>query len=81
MIQSILQEKNSPTLGRETVCDKGGKLYPTITNQEGKNFDALISYWMTGPDTFDYNYTVIGQHNIRESWLKEIIEELIQKAI
>lgn len=78
---SILQSSLSPTQERIERPLKGGKLYESITNLECNTFPVIISYWLTSTEAFDYEYKVIGDHGISESILKEILEELIQKAI
>lgn len=80
-MNSILMESLSPTQEREPRPLKGGKLYESITNRDGNQFPTIISYYMTGPDTFCHEYSVIGEHGIPTRYLDEMIEELIQKAI
>lgn len=74
-------EANSPTLVRETPIDKGGKLYEVITNAEGKQFNAVIDWYPTSGETFEYTYVVYGDHGIPLNYLKEILEELIEKQL
>lgn len=81
MITSILQEMNSPTLVKEIPFDKGGKLYDKIENAEGNKFPVVIDYYLTGPETFEHSYLVVGNHGIPLNYLEEMIVELIQKAI
>lgn len=81
-MNSILMSSLSPTQQRgEYIPDAGCILYEKITNKDGDQFNAVITYWMIGPETFDYNYMVIGDHGIPDNYLREIVEEIIQKAI
>lgn len=78
---SILQEMNSPTLERVIQIDKGGKLYPTLTNRDGSVFALVVKYWMTGPESFDHTYEVIGKCSVPVNFLEEMVEEIIQKEL
>lgn len=78
----MLTDILSPTQGRsEPPLDKGDILYETITNRDGSKFNVIIKYWMSGPDSFDHTYEVIGECSVPVNYLNEMVIDIIQKEI
>lgn len=81
MINSILQEMNSPTLERESPRDSGTVLYETVTNKDGNTFNVIIDFFMTSRDTCEYSYTILSsEHSIPVSHLIEMVQIIIERS-